>query len=753
MGTFQGPYHDRVRYELQHRGYGNLDLESTDVIGWNDDDKEQHRNDDYAGVFPKFSNSLKFTGKAKGYINSVRKIYGVNAEIRIIKEEKDQDDIWQRLYSGYLSVKTWGEENGKVSLKFDSGGLEKKLESRQKDKVEIERTTDIKGNIIAPLKLKKLHLPGRGIFLITKFKNENINNDIKLDINTNNGGTRNQTGGIPIVIESQSHDLANSVQIQSVSTENKGTTGMMFYALNDRTRLLNIDLSFSLDAFFQQYENVQWCFYQVCLSIYKNGVNYDLKDRIVIDELNSGFNSNNPKALYANNDFALPQFTRKMSGNLKLDQLELLEGESLAFEVYLKSDMYNDNNAGVRCYAQNIDARLQINEDSNFPATLTNGILAYDLLERLVEIITGNKNNFKSKYFGRKELGYEEDGPGAYIFFAHGHWIRLFEKGDDLYKPFATSFKDVLETLNVIENVDLGIERIGFKEYIVIEEKAYFYNNNVTIRLADKVGESYVYNQVKNVKRKTDEDLYFGSIEIGSDKAGDYEEVFGLEETNTKANFTTPIENDNVYSKISKHRWDSYGPEIERRRNKNIKPTDDRGADLHIFLFDVKDLSKDVLELKTWHDVLEVEPINMFNPESAYNFLWSPVQLVIKHGWYINGGLQEYPSDFIRFGSSKGKSKVVIQVKGKKEYAENGNIPISDLAKPRFTPEEISFQYEVSTTINKLIEGTTTILGNKVQNLYGLIEFKNEEGNLEKSRIKSIKPNKKGDFTLTKHTR
>ncbi|WP_341216977.1 hypothetical protein, partial [uncultured Wocania sp.] len=276
---------------------------------------------------------------------------------------------------------------------------------------------------------------------------------------------------------------------------------------------------------------------------------------------------------------------------------------------------------------------------------------------------------------------------------------------------------------------------------------------NTTIRLAEKINGKYIYNQVKNVKRKVDEDLYFGSIEIGSDKAGEYEEVFGLEETNTKANFTTPIENDNTYTKVSKHRWDSYGPEIERRRNKKIKPTDDRSADLHIFLFDVKKGFNDVLELKTWQDVLEVEPINMFNPESSYNFLWSPVQLVFKHGWYLNGGLQEYPSDFIRFGSSKGKSKVIIQAKGKKAYSENGNIPISDLDKPRFTPEEITFEHEVSSTLNQQIEGTTTIIGNKIQNLYGLIEFKNEDGKLEKARVKSIKPNNKGDFTLTKHIR
>ncbi len=764
MGTFQGPYHDRVRYKLQHKLYGNIKVKSADVIGWDDDDKEQHRNDDYSGVFPKWSNSLKFTGEAKNYINAIRRIYGRNEEIRIIKDEKDQLDIWQRVYSGYLTVKTWEEDDGIVGLKFDSGGLEKILKARKKVKTEIERTIDLKGNTIPSMPLKKLHLPGRRIFLITKFKNASVDNELKLSVETNAGKTRRQAGGIPIIIESQSHDLANSVQFQSLGSSSRGTTGMMFYAVNDRTRILNIDISFSLDAFFRQYENVQWCRYQVCFSIYNNGSNYDLKERKVLYEIRSDSRSPTTNLikggvsvgnLPSDFPFPFPKFTKKIEGSFNLN-IELLEGESMALECLLASDMSRDIHARVRCYAQNIEANLQINEDSNFPSTITNGVLAYELLERYVEIMTGSKNNFKSNYFGRKELGYDEDGPGAYIFFSHGHWIRLFEKGDDLYKPFTSSFQDILQTLKVLKHVNLGIENRGFQEIIVIEEESHFYNNNnnnTTVRLGEFSGDKFVYNQVKKVKRKSIEDLYFGEIEIGSDIAGEYEEVFGLEETNTKANFSTPIENDNVYSKISKHRWDTYGPEIIRRRNKEIKPTDDHSFDSHIFLFDVKKGLNDIYELKKWEDVLETKPLNMFDPDSSYNFLWSLVQLVLTHGWYLNGGLQEFPMDFIRFGSSVGKSSVVIHPKGKKSYAENGNIAISDLDRARFTPEEVSLEYEVSLYLNSLIEGQQTIRGSNIENIYGLFEYKNEVGKLEKARIISIKPNNKGEFKLLKRIR
>src|SRR5690606_38730467 len=153
--------------------------------------------------------------------------------------EKDQDDIWQRSYTGYLSMNTWESENGQISLRFDSGGLEKTLKNREKENLEAERTTDLKGRPIPELTLSKLNLSGRRIFLITKFNNDSINNTLNLSVESNAGNTRYMKGGLPFTIESQSHDLANSVQFQSVtgisaSALDSGNSAMMFYAINDR---------------------------------------------------------------------------------------------------------------------------------------------------------------------------------------------------------------------------------------------------------------------------------------------------------------------------------------------------------------------------------------------------------------------------------------------------------------------------------------------------------------------------------------
>lgn len=745
MGNINPTYNDRVRYTFMHKS-GNLEVDDSQIAGWNNDEKELARHKTDSGVFPKFSNALKFYDDARDYINTIKATFGINANIRLVKDVKDQDDIWQRSYSGFLDLMTWTEENeNEVSVKFNSGGLEKLLKARGKEKIEIERTTDLDGRAIDELQTRQLELKGRRIYLISKFDSNTNNPEAKAEVESNAGNTREQTVGLPLNLFSKSHDAAQSVVPNTVGTEIVGSTGMMFYANNDRQRQLQLQLDFSLDAYFQQYENVEYCIYQVCLTKYVNGVNYNLGDpanRIVLAELRSD-QGDLPHEV----DGVLPAFSVPMSGSWS-GEIELGEGESLALECFLKADMYVDINAGVRCFAQNVENNLQIDEDSNYDPTLTEGLLAYEYLERFVEIITGNKNNFHSKYFGRVDRGYEVDGPGAYHFISHGHWIRQFNNQDDLFKPLSSTWNEALDHFMVTENVGLGIKKVGFNELIIVEDKKEFFSQNVTVRLA---GDDDLI-PVTKLKRSVKNDYYYTSIEIGSEKGGNYEEVMGLEETNTMANFSTCIvtEEENQYRMVTKYRLDTYGPEIVRRRNKLTHPTTDYSYDQHIFCFDAKKGITDILELKTWEDVLEFEPVGMFSPETSFNFLWSPVQLLMKHSWFINGCLQEYPLEKIRFGSSVGKSQVTIQKIGANAYAENGDIPNADLERPRFVPETHEFNFEVSIELSKQVEGQTVILGKTTPNIYGLFEYKTESGIIYKGLLESLKPNKEGKWKTLK---
>lgn len=742
---------NRVRYYLQHNSVPRLLIDESEVDGWNDDDKEYARNDDYDGIFAQFSNNLTFYDSAKEFINTIRKSFGVNARIRLIKEVKSQEDIWLSSYTGLLDLSTWNSKKGGVACKFNSSDLQKQLKARQNDKIEIERNTDLAGNPLPDLVVKELELDGRRIFLNSKWKQNPSSNNANCQVSSNDGNTRNQTCGLPIVLDSQSHDNAQSVTPLTNASEDVGTTGIMFYANNDRDRTLLIDIDFSLTAFFQQYENVQWCFYRVALTTYKDGVSYNLKSRLILDQLDSGFSDSDPRKIPQNVDYPYPQFSKSMGASWS-GEIELLENESLALEVILKSDMYADNNAGVRVFANNVNANVNINEDSSYPKTKTKGVLAHELFERILRITTNKEDVFKSSILGRLDLGYNANGRAAYTFNTHGMWVRRFDSDNPLYKPFTTSFKDAFDSYNTAYCLGLGIESIGYGEKIIIEDKRYFWNPNVTIRLGsyDENG-VFEYDQVNNVERYLDDKRYFSSINIGSEKGGDYEEVMGLQETNTKSNFITEIEAiENTYEMLSKYRFDPYGQEGERRRGVETHPDSDRSADLDIWMNDVKPGPTDVLLLKKWSDVLVSEPIGMFDPDSSYNFIYSPLQMLLEHDWVLNAGLQEYPNAEIVYGSSTGNSSVIQHRFNREPYAENGNITNSDLRKARYSTEIIEFEYPVNDDLIKLVEGKSSFFGVEIPNVYGLIEFMNEDREIEKGFLLNLKPNKKGKWKLLK---
>lgn len=65
----------------------------------------------------------------------------------------------------------------------------------------------------------------------------------------------------------------------------------------------------------------------------------------------------------------------------------------------------------------------------------------------------------------------------------------------------------------------------------------------------------------------------------------------------------------------------------------------------------------------------------------------------------------------------------------------------------------MEFEFEVDFDISEQLEGTTTILGRKIPNKYGLIEFKNENGELERGFLFNLKPNKQGKWKLLKANR
>lgn len=749
MSTINPTYRDRVKYELYHAIEGSIVI--SEPIGWETDEKEYSRHKDYHGLIAKFSNNLRFVDTGADFINLIDEIYGINAEIKLTKYERHpQTDVWTLTYYGFLDLSTKEEENRRVAIKFNSGGLEQALKSRETETVEIDRTTTIDGFPIAPLIPKKVLLEGRRIFLKSTWEINDTSNSAFLGVWSDDGNTRHQSTGYPLQLVNRSHEEAHSILPNSLGNENQGSAGMMFFAIADRTRTLKVSSTKLRFRPFIREHDWQWAFFKVSITIYKDGSDFNVKDRIIL--MHYGENSTaNPNLWDIHNSTFDLNFERTIT---------LLAGESASIEFLIKADLKNFSTSRARYYVDLLDfsGNLIVEEDSFYDQSECNCILAHELADRLITINTNKENSLYSEFLGRTDIGYQKDGQASLTGNTHGFWVRGFESDtsdtENRYKPLSTSFKDFMTSYTAVWNMGLGLESINRKERVRLEHLSFFYNFNVTIKLP---------NQIKNEKRSTAADYFYSSLEFGYEEGGSYEEAMGLDEYNAKSNFTTIINRvKNVFTQLSKYRADSYGKEFARRKPKAIYSTEDTSYDNSIFMMDLKRDINGLFKERKWQDDFQVEPSGTYSPETATNLRFSPFNCMLRHSWYFASGLIKYPIDYLRYGSSTANSALKTKLRidsayeilptstpgNGNEYAENGNIMNSELKKARFKPEWIEFDHVCDFDVMRQVEGSTNILGKEIPNFYGLVEFKNSKNEIEKGFLFNLKPNGKGSWKV-----
>lgn len=730
MSTINQAYFNRVRYTLQNRLIGSVVV--TEPLGWSSDDKEFSRDTKYHGIFIKMSNSLKFIGNGYEMLKFIYDVGGINEDVRLIKDEKHpKTDIWTRVYDGFLDLSTYSEQDKQISVKFNSGGIQSIIKSREKEKVELTTTTTLDGDTIEELSLIDVELDGREIFLKTTFEIKNTDNSVYM-YNATKGQTNGSNYPIPLALVNESHEEAQNPILTTRIGDNDGAvssgqTGLMFLANSNTQRELKIKFKLNFHTRFARKEWVNWFKFYLNLVVFKNGVHYQRKQNYPLY-----FSDNDGEVRNKNHSFTFNQ-------TIIID-----EGDSLALEVGQVYDGKNGHTSNLEIVLENISLDyFEITENSFFEKTIAKAILPYEIANRLIQLYTG-KQSFYSEALGRTDLGYERDGinTGALNGLTHGFWIRGFTNEDERFKPLTTSLSDFITSFGAIWNLGLGVEKIGLRERIRIESLNYFYNRNTTIKLP---------YPAKKIKRTVAKDYYYSSLEFGYEKGGEYEEAFGLDEYNGKTSFATSTTRiDKKYSKIAKYRADSYGLEFARRKNKLRYSTQDTKYDNNVFQIDLKRGLSSVFQLRKWQDDFQQEPSGTFSPHTAYNLRLSPFNCLLRHSWIVGSGLIKEPTKYIRYLSSNVNSNLTTQLIGGNEYAENGQIINAELKRPKYQPEIVEFEHEVTFNISQALQGTTTILGKEIPNIYGCVAFINENNEIEKGFLLNLKPNGAGKWKLLK---
>ena len=391
-------------------------------------------------------------------------------------------------------------------------------------------------------------------------------------------------------------------------------------------------------------------------------------------------------------------------------------------------------------------------------------MFTHDVFERLLYILTGEKNRFYSKFFGRTGLKneqgtelYTQDGlddngnlGGAMIGLMSGFWTRAFDPESEKYKSLQISLKDLIDSVHGVFNTGIGIEVVNFKERLRVEELKYFYREEVIVKLPF---------QVSNVKRKVEPKLFNSGAELGYSKGGDYENEIGLDEPNTKTSWVTPIrKSKNKYIKTSKVRADEYGMEIIRRKPQIQFPDEDTSQDEHNWFLDlIRDdaIIENQYRQAEHADRLDHAPIGIHHPASFRSMIFTPLRILFRHGWTLRAGLEVYLSKTIKYINKKYNSELKMQFIGEVvDYHENSDIPVDALERSRVLPEEIEFEHPIDEDLIDEIFGTTRTLINgsleDVPNFYFKFEWINEDEEKERGYLINLKPKGKGKFKMLK---
>lgn len=701
---------DFVRYVMRSKGRAPL-ITDKDPIGWSEDMLEYNRHEQYHGLFYSFTTSLKFKNEQKDYIEFDYAINGINSNLSITKyilRDVDGEIKWKYKYRAIVDYNTRSIDDDVLSVNFSSNNLAELLKSHETDEFEIERIDSIDGIALDELKTNKVELKGRSILQAGESKgvsNALLYTSYPITFKTEivSQGPDRHSSVDSIVAWPGDIDALNLFYTNSVEAEPLRTItvryDLAFYAASQ----LGVPIIADLVRLQYDEQTASWNEVEV-VNIFTNGPN------IVGTEY-------------------------EVNGTKNFD-VEHTQGLMLRFKGVNKIAMHKH--------------LLFLNEVVFYESSPSlDFVFIHDLMDRLMYILTGEKNAFYSKYFGNTELGYKEDGFGGLIGFISGFWARAFDRDSEKYKSPKISIKKAMDSLVANFNIGAGIQVVDFKEILRFEDLKYYYQNRVSVTLP---------NQVSKVKRETDSSLFFSGMTFGCNKAADYENEMGLDEPNTVTDTVTPIrKSKNKYKKLSDIRDDDCGLELTRRKPQLQFPNEDTRRDDHNWFLDLKRILGGGYTQNEWSDRLQELPSGIHSPETYKGMLFTPLQMLKRHAWVFKAGMTQYDDKYIKHVNSKANSSLKTWFKNENiKYQEDDDILLSNLERPRFLAEKIKFEHDLNDELMDLLEGTTPTVVNgeleEVPNLYFKIRFINEKEEMETGYVLNLKrkPNNKAQFTVQK---
>jgi hypothetical protein len=750
MADIISTYSDYERFVLKSDFADSLILKQ-EPDGWDEETVKLTRHKTYHGIFISYTGKLKFFNEAKDYIQNAYVLGGINTNLRLTRyllKDKDGEVKWVEDYSLIADYLTMRIEGSYLEINFNSNELEELIKSHETDTFEIERLDSIDDVELEKLKLYKLELSGRALSGI----GENV-----ININHNkkeyqgkeylNITAKKQDVGVAAVADTKIGNFGDRHGDVDITEAEFGmTNGKCFIVATTDPNEIAIDARIEYDVSLLA-QAIGVCKLKASLFVYQwGGVEEPTSFTIVQSKTKELFRSDN----IGDVDWDYHPFS--FSGVEEVT----LEYNECAMIGYTLVD-WGANAIAISCLFDKHTIKLSTDSFYEKSQDISFSFI-HDIVDRLMYIITGEKGRFYSRYFGRTELNeeagydYNQDGEGGLIGALSGFWARAFDPNSEKYKSLQISLKDAITSLQAVFNVGVTIETVNLKQRLRFEKLEYYYRNEVVIKLP---------NQINNVSRIVDKDLFFSGTDFGYEYGGNYEDQVGLDEPNTRTKTVTPIrKSTNKYQRISKIRSDETGLELVRKKPQVLFPDEDTGTDEHNWFLDLKRGEIDGYEEKIWSDRLKELPTGINFPENYKTMFFTPLRMMLRHGFVLRAGMEPYLNKYIKYANSEDNTNLKTHAKEDwnqgidEAIRENDDILVSKLNRARFLPEIIECSYSIDSSLMDLIKGTTKVLIDgkyeDVPNTYFKFEFLNEDEKLETGYLLEVTPGRTGKFKFQK---
>ncbi len=359
------------------------------------------------------------------------------------------------------------------------------------------------------------------------------------------------------------------------------------------------------------------------------------------------------------------------------------------------------------------------------PTTATT-LPIHESWSRICEGITDQTLAFKSEFFGRTNsqgISYPNNGYGSFTAITDGLRIRGFTQvitdtdlqDGETKKGIITNLDDMYDTCQAIWGVGLGIETHDGQEVVRVEEKTYFYSDEILL----------TFNDVPNIEMTFVEGRAYSSVELGFDKWKP-ELKNGLDEPMTEATWLFPKIKafDNVLTLKSPYVAAMYAIETTRRKNIIFETTDDTNYDDDIFIIALNrdtsgvDSSEGIptfIQADVQGEAEQNEDITvdsgLIDPDSAYNLRFNLFSCLSRVMNQFTTGLTKDPIQDINFSYFEGNGSMKIRYDGALNNGIAGEFNGQTVENvqnttyedglhvrkgPIFLPEEYTFTYPVS---------------------------------------------------------